>query len=284
MGRFNPRKLDSIVSEWNKFRGDYPRISFNDVGGKRNKNNILFAVETANIKPSNYNPSIINQYKGYITWNDKVYNNPEITIPKYKYYGFPLFDNYYNLTEFKKYEDKIDGACLICRYRIDSGVGDITKYRLECLQSLQGLVKHCFGKSQYGGDMYKGIIGSGTGTYPSSLDKLKKLNEYKFNVCFENCYHELYSWDYITEKITDCFKAKTVPIYYGCYNIEDHIPKNMYVDFRDFNFDYTKLSNYLKDINKNKYEDMTESAFEWVNKSDMGSIKLLMKLLNELSI
>jgi hypothetical protein len=38
-----------------------------------------------------------------------------------------------------------------------------------------------------------------------------------FHICIENCSIA----NYFSEKIIDCFQTKTVPIYYGCRNIED---------------------------------------------------------------
>ena len=39
---------------------------------------------------------------------------------------------------------------------------------------------------------------------------------------------------YMTEKIWDSFKAKTVPVYWGASNIEEYVPKNCFIDYRDF--------------------------------------------------
>ncbi len=39
---------------------------------------------------------------------------------------------------------------------------------------------------------------------------------------------------YITEKIWDSFKARSIPIYWGASNIEEYIPINTFIDFRKF--------------------------------------------------
>jgi hypothetical protein len=123
------------------------------------------------------------------------------------------------------------------------------------------------------------MIGEDRGTYPSSLDKLKVLDKYRFNLCFENAYHEMWSMDYITEKITDCFKAKCIPIYWGCYNIEERIPKDLYVDYRYFK-DVHTLAEHLNSISKEQYIDMTEKAFEWEKKVKLGNIEELRSILD----
>jgi alpha(1,3/1,4) fucosyltransferase len=62
-------------------------------------------------------------------------------------------------------------------------------------------------------------------------NKFLTLGQFKFSLCFENMRGVN---GYITEKIFDCFRAKTVPIYYGCKNISYYIPKNTFIDYRDF--------------------------------------------------
>jgi alpha(1,3/1,4) fucosyltransferase len=81
-------------------------------------------------------------------------------------------------------------------------------------------------------------------------DKLAILSQYKFTICFENMHGK--SW-YITEKIWDAFKAKTVPIYRWAANIEQYIPKNCFIDFRNFHWNYSLLTEYMRDISETEY-------------------------------
>lgn len=80
-------------------------------------------------------------------------------------------------------------------------------------------------------------------------NKSALLSNFKYCLCFEN----LTNVDgYITEKIFDCFKSKCVPIYWGASNIEKYIPKECFIDFRDFR-DYKRLLNYLHSIDEKRY-------------------------------
>jgi hypothetical protein len=237
-------------------------------------------VEACNVVPQNYNHDIFSKYKKIYTWNSKVYNDLKTDIDIVKVNGFPLFDNHYNLDSFIPIEEK-QGLCLICRHRETDIEWDISPTRLEMMMRINYPIKHCYGKVAYGGDMYKGLIGNDrTEQSPSSLEKLKLLNKYKFNLCFENCYHHCWSWDYITEKITDCFKAKTIPIYWGCYNIEDHIPKELFIDFREWINDISGLSNYLLKFDNKQYKNMIENAYDFVNSWRWGNIEDLRKVFD----
>jgi hypothetical protein len=85
------------------------------------------------------------------------------------------------------------------------------------------------------------------GTIPNKLDKLK---EYKFNICFENTKQP----GYITEKIFDCFVTGTVPIYYGATNVDKYIPKGCYIDYRQFKNEKEMLE-YIQKMSKEEYEE-----------------------------
>ena len=48
-------------------------------------------------------------------------------------------------------------------------------------------------------------------------NKADALRDYKFNICIENLQHP----NWFTEKLIDCLRTGTVPIYWGCPNIGD---------------------------------------------------------------
>ena len=92
-------------------------------------------------------------------------------------------------------------------------------------------------------------------------DKIETLSNYKFNICFENMKNT--PW-YITEKIWDSFKAKSVPIYWWASNIEKYIPNNCFVDFRIFNWDYKKLLDFINNINEKEYNKYISNIEEFL--------------------
>ena len=56
-------------------------------------------------------------------------------------------------------------------------------------------------------------------------DKTKGLLPYKYSLAIENTSIP----NYFTEKINDCFLAYTVPIYFGCTNIDTYFPENSFI-------------------------------------------------------
>lgn len=77
------------------------------------------------------------------------------------------------------------------------------------------------------------------------------LTDYKFSIVIENCKKDYY----FTEKIIDCFRTKTVPIYWGCPSINNFFDKRSIITF-----DTEKDLKYiLAQISDNIYESMRES-------------------------
>jgi len=56
-------------------------------------------------------------------------------------------------------------------------------------------------------------------------DKWAGLAPYKYSLAIES--HS--GPDYWTEKIADCFLARTFPLYHGCTNLEDYFPKESFI-------------------------------------------------------
>jgi len=56
-------------------------------------------------------------------------------------------------------------------------------------------------------------------------DKWDGLAPYKYALAIENSS----SKDYWTEKLADCFLSYTLPIYYGCANLEAYFPKDSFI-------------------------------------------------------
>ncbi len=119
------------------------------------------------------------------------------------------------------------------------------------------------------------------------VDKVATLSKYKFSICYENMGHVK---GYITEKIFDCLAAGNVPIYLGADNIADYVPKECFIDKRDFP-DYRDLLHFLKDMSAKRHDGylaaarkfmLSERAAPWQHEQwgeDVGN--LLVRLLNQ---
>lgn len=87
-------------------------------------------------------------------------------------------------------------------------------------------------------------------------EKMNALRKYKFCICFENMKNQR---GYVSEKIIECLAGGCVPIYYGASNIGDYVPKECFVDFREFD-SYQKLYQFMKDMDRKTYESYLAAA------------------------
>lgn len=85
------------------------------------------------------------------------------------------------------------------------------------------------------------------GTVPAKWETLKN---YKFCFCYENLTNQR---GYITEKIFDSMVAGCVPIYLGAVNVTDYIPKECFIDRRDFCSE-EDLCVFMKNMDRATYE------------------------------
>lgn len=107
---------------------------------------------------------------------------------------------------------------------------------------------------------YRDFRGSIPGDYVGE-EKISTLKKYRFCICFENT-KELNG--YITEKIFGCFAAGCVPIYWGPTNIESYIPKQCFIDYRDFK-DNEELYKFIKTMTKEQYNQYLDNIRHYLN-------------------
>jgi hypothetical protein len=105
----------------------------------------------------------------------------------------------------------------------------------------------------FGGEAY---VHGNRGTPAKFHDARILMSKSKFVFCFENIHDPVYSMNYMTEKIFHGFIAAAVPIYCGCWNIEEVISPDLFIDIRKFDYDMVKVMDYCEamgDIEYNGY-------------------------------
>lgn len=102
--------------------------------------------------------------------------------------------------------------------------------------------------------IYKGPVDS----------KHEKLSEYVFEIATENNVTR----GFVGEAIFDCFHSGTVPAYLGAPDIEDYVPKNCFVDMRDFN-DYGELKKFLRSLTKEQIAAYRENGRSFLRSGRM---------------
>lgn len=94
----------------------------------------------------------------------------------------------------------------------------------------------------------------------SVADKGDIYKNSKFAYCYENTKN---LENYITEKIFDAIMYGCVPIYWGAQNILDFIPKECFIDRRDF-ASQASLHHFLKNMPFDVYLDYQQAIYDFL--------------------
>lgn len=79
-------------------------------------------------------------------------------------------------------------------------------------------------------------------------DKKNPLFDSQFHICIENANRQ----NWFTEKLVDCMVTKTVPIYWGCPNIEDWFDTRGMIHVNNFN----EIVEACNSLDENTYNEM----------------------------
>ena len=97
--------------------------------------------------------------------------------------------------------------------------------------------------------VYRGVVDS----------KYEAMSRYTFALCYENM--TLEGW--INEKIFDAFLAGTIPIYLGAPDVADWVPKEAFIDRREFE-NYTELDSFLRSLGPAEVAQYREAARDFL--------------------
>lgn len=92
-------------------------------------------------------------------------------------------------------------------------------------------------------------------------DKHVVLRDHKFCYCFENWDNDVH---YISEKLMDCIQNRCVGIYLGSKNISDYVPKECFIDAREFD-SLSSIHSFLESMDEttwNRYIKAMEAFFK----------------------
>lgn len=195
---------------------------------------ILFVWEPETLPISFYN-----EYSRVYIWDDSLIDNEKFFRFNYPYL-MPMRENSIPFEEKK--------LCTMV-------VGNWTKERLDILaffESNYSKELDCYGRCQPRYTLlWKGPI---SGPHSGS-EKIETLQKYRFCICFENT---IGLKGYITEKIFSCFAAGCIPIYWGAENIEDYIPKDCFIDYRDFE-SHEQLYQFLVNMSSARHQEYVKA-------------------------
>ena len=212
----------------------------------KNKLKVLYLTEPVCVLPNQYRQVIWKKFDFILTWNDFLCGDNYPTFIKVTY---PLYNSESKIHILEQTKDELlarsNSICLISNNKKSLIKGELFSLR-------QKVADWFYQDGQIPLDIY-GRLPMKLPNYKGEVeDKIQTYQHYRFALCFENCYLKNWSNGWITEKIFDAFYAQTVPIYYGCYNVEEYINPACFIDYRKFN-SLLELRNYLKSMSDEEY-------------------------------
>lgn len=118
------------------------------------------------------------------------------------------------------------------------------------------------GDPNYKGNKY---INGHRGSPIKFNDARRLMSDVKFVIAIENCHHKIYSLNYLTEKIFHAFISCSIPIYLGCWNIEEMINPNLFIDIRKFDMDMNKVFKYCEKMPDSEYKGYIDRIIEFMH-------------------
>ncbi|KIF82727.1 glycosyltransferase family 10 domain-containing protein [Noviherbaspirillum autotrophicum] len=239
--------------------------------------NYLLMFETHCIKPENYDPNNWNRYRKIFTWNDSLidgvkfikldFPNP-IMLPDVD--GFAKRDNLCCMIAGNKAVNLWDERELyservrVIRWFEKNAPSDFRLYGTEWNMpaAAPGVIGRLSKKAWRYISRFVGLT-----PFPSYCGKVEHKREVLLRTRFAICYENVRDLPgYITEKIFDCFFSGCVPVYWGANNITDYIPKNCFIDRREFS-DTAAVYEYINSMSEDTFRCYQQSIANFLNSS-----------------
>jgi hypothetical protein len=176
-----------------------------------------------------------------LTWDDKVLNNVPHSI------FFPFGNIWITPEQYDKHHDKKFEISHLCGKLLKT-YGHSLRHELLARKNEIKIPTNFY---DIYGDRY-------------NIDNARKGKEFifgnsQFGVVIENTSHR----GYFTEKVTDCFALKTIPLYWGCSNITDFFNKDGIIKFDNVD----DLIYILNNLDENYYHQHLEAVEDNYNKA-----------------
>lgn len=242
--------------------GDYPNVAYPDMS--------IYVIEPRAVIGSerDYNLKYLDKFKYVFTWATKAFENTRISnklIHLHHPSCLGIDENIYEnrKKEWMSWQDRKNEIIFIANNKTSNHNSELYSLRLNLADWLHANLKEYqvawYSQIPVNRPYYRGKIEG---------DKFDILKNVKFTVCTENCYDPIFSHNYFTEKLPEAWFGGAVPLYMGCYNINDFgFDKQSYIDLRKYVYktsSYTQIKfDKLKDriirFDQNNYNELVKA-------------------------
>lgn len=266
-------------------RNDLPNIAVSNFSiPNPSPEDSLFIIEPRSVISTDYDINFVNQFKKVFTWAVKPFHNTiiqdKLVEVNYPSLGYGPSDNtirskFGTLTPssealvkyWKPWGERRNEIVIVANNKSSSHYTEIYSLRNTLAEVFRTNLRSTvswYGQTRVPAPYYRGLLN----------DKIEYLNNVRFALCSENTYDEVFSYNYLTEKLMDVIIGGAVPLYMGCYNIDDFgLPEGSYIDLRKFvtksrhqiNVNQKALVDYLHSFNEEMYLSGREKLMKLVD-------------------
>lgn len=233
-------------------------------------NKYLIIEESPHVRPQDWDKNKHKEYQKIFCWDDELVDNKKYFKLNYAF-DIP-----------KTIPKQFDGKKLCCTIAGNKSANHPDELYTKRVEFIRWFEKHYLNEFDLygtGWDQYRfghSLVGRVLNkfkflrkkdlfpSYQGMVDsKFETMKNYKFSICYENIKEQK---GYITEKIFDSFFAGCVPIYWGAKNVTEHIPKECFIDKREFD-SFEEIYQFLKNMDEKTYMSYLEAIEEFLNSS-----------------
>jgi hypothetical protein len=240
-----PKKSGMEETTW-LFWSLGPHLRDLDLGRVPKENKVLMIFEPPTVQKEGYDPAIWEQFRRVITWDDDLVDGK-----KFVKYHYPVLQP--RIQAVVPFAEK-KFCCLFATRLASRHPKQLYSERERVIRFFEDKADEfdLFGKfwEKRGYKNWRGRVD----------DKLRTLKGYKFNICYENMRDVR---GYVTEKMFDCLAAGVVPIYWGASNIDQYVPKECFIDRREFEGE-AALYAFMKEMREEAYNRYLKAAEEFL--------------------
>jgi hypothetical protein len=213
----------------------------------------LFIGEPPVVMPSNWDPSRHSQFARCLTWDDDL-------VDKRRYFKFhwPLPSSYPRLPPVPFASQQV---------LVNISANKTSSHPLELYSARGRTIRYfedeCPGEfALYGPGWDRlGPEEETHAAYRGVTDhKWRVYGQYRFGLTYENMRGVR---GYVTEKIFDCLRAGTVPVYWGASNIVDYVDGDAFVDRTLFDTD-AELARFLRNTSESEHRRYLEAGRDYL--------------------
>ncbi len=246
----------------------YAYLNAHSFRGPQGGISVLLMMEPLVVLPGVYSETVLSRFDHVFTWCDALTKQggrfKKIFLARSGWIiDSPITEDLQKREQRYPVANRKKAICMINGNKQSFIAGELYSKRLEAalwFHYNSDLPFDVFGTPPFPLPNYKGALA------PDA--KLSTLADYQYCLCFENTNYPTFSSGLVTEKILDCLEARTIPIYYGCANIDEYVPRECFIDFREFR-SYGQLNAFLHNMAPERYAHTIDCIDKWVSKGGL---------------